>query len=179
MKLFRKTYEGPGTDGYTMGLYVDKVHTPIVFNEGTTYPIPKKNQYVTSNIKIQEAIEKTSQFKCGKVSIYAQVALAQDEKPDPLPENKDNPVVEAPVVEAPKVEVPKVEAPIVEAPITSADDGFTPKYARNQAFTTVKNSQDVADKLAEKLGMEPSTLEDPTANLLIAKKNNMVFPNLQ
>jgi len=150
MKKFKKIYEAPGTGLMTLGLNINKVFTPIVFSEGKTYPVAINGKYSTENSDIQNAIEKTRQFRTGRIKL----------------------------VESVEVKAAKVATPAKDHE-PSLSDEFTPKYKKGTNFKTVKTLQDVAELLEDKLGSEYPGLSDPGTHLLIAAQNNMIFPELE
>jgi len=151
MAKFKKIYEAPGTGLMTLGLNINKVYTPIVFSEGKTYPVALKGKYSTANSDIQDAIEKTRQFRTGRIKL----------------------------IESVEIKSAKVAAPAVAHKPLGGGSEFTPKYSKKTNFKTVKTLQDVAELLEDKLGAEYPGINDPGLHLSIAKKNRMFFPNLK
>jgi len=151
MAKFNKTYESPGIGLMTLGLYIKGNYTPIVFSEGKAYPAVINGKYITDKADIQEAIEKTRQFKTGRIKIIESVEIKTVEK---------------------KVK-PKTTTTVISG------STFTPKYSKKTNFKTVKTLQDVAELLEDKLGAEYPGIDDPGLHLSIAKKNKMFFPDLK
>jgi hypothetical protein len=75
MAQIKKTYKAPGTGLMTLGLNIKGTYTPIVFSEGKTYPVKLSGTYTTDKVDVQEAIEKTRQFKTGRITLVSSVEI--------------------------------------------------------------------------------------------------------
>lgn len=153
MANFKKIYEAPGTGLMTLGLNIKGKYTPIVFSEGKTYPVNIKGKYTTDNADVQEGIEKTRQFRTGRIKLIESAEI--------------------------RSVVPKRKTPYVPHEASDIEDEFQPKYSKRTNFKTVKTLQDVAELLEDKLGADYPGINDPGVHLSIADENNMFFPALK
>lgn len=156
--MMKKTYEADTNQGCTMGLIVKGRPISITFDDGLQTPRVIKNKFTTADPDIQEAIEKTKQFRNGLLKLIKttneeiSVGVSDTSGETPLPLHPEKAEVKEEVKEVKKV--------------VKKELGY-------------KAWSQVATYLVKQFGEDMSTLTDPTSIKEAADKHDLVLTNLK